>query len=79
MYIDILKRIKAGQFIYILALPESLSNKQFYNIFTSPSFYLYVFFNSNVVYKRAVHTSEPGTSKTHQKLEKSHLNISTTT
>ena len=43
MHMDILKRIKAGKFIYILVLPESLSNKQFHNIFTSPSFYLYVF------------------------------------
>ena len=35
--------------------------------------------HSNVFHKRVAHTSEPPTSKTHQKLEKSYLNILTTT
>ena len=42
-YMDILKYIKAGQFIYILVLLELLFSKQFYYIFTLPSFCLYIF------------------------------------
>ena len=37
-HIDILKHIKAGQFIYVLVLPELLLSKQFYYILTWPAF-----------------------------------------
>ena len=40
---DILKYIKAGQFIYILVLLELLLSKWFHYILTWPAFYLYIF------------------------------------
>ena len=41
-YTDILKHIKAGQFIYILVLLELLLSKQFHYILTQPTFRLYI-------------------------------------
>jgi len=42
VYIDILKRIKAGQFIYILISLKLLFSKRFHHILTLPSFHLYI-------------------------------------
>jgi hypothetical protein len=71
--------IKLTELIFsgVLAPKPRFSQKGRRNLFSRNPPYLYL--TSNVVYKRAGHISELATLKTHQKLEKSHFNISTTT
>ena len=42
VYANILKHIKAGQFIHVLVSPELLLNKRFHHILTWPAFHLHI-------------------------------------